>query len=242
MRLERLACVLSDWRFEISVEAQGARQSRFSTANLAPSVVVPIGTWPRRAGKDWRVGEPIQIVYSGAIDLRNGADLLPDIAAQLRERGVDFHMNITGGGPLLEELKLKIETLGLESRVSVLGYLKDEEKLEEVLSGSHIGLAPYALVGESFTYYADPSKVKAYAGFGLAIVTTRAVSNWQELEEARIAVVADADARALADDVVALTRHPQVLREYRSRARDFSMAYNWSKILGGAFDSICVDE
>ena len=60
------------------------------------------------------VGRLIEVGYSQQLD----------IYAQLKARGMPFHATIVGEGPLYDELKAKVDALGLEAQVTLAGKLQ----------------------------------------------------------------------------------------------------------------------
>jgi len=65
----------------------------------------------------------LRLVFSGRLVPIKGVDHLPEIAADLSRRGVDFTMTICGDGPLGPALRARVEELGLGSRVRFTGVL-----------------------------------------------------------------------------------------------------------------------
>ena len=70
--------------------------------------------------------EPLRIGYAGRVVIaQKRSDLLLTVAKKLEERGIDFRMEIAGTGSYEEELRLQIQTAGLENKARCLGMLKD---------------------------------------------------------------------------------------------------------------------
>ena len=62
------------------------------------------------------------------------------VAAGLRERGVDFRLDMIGDGALFQEIREQAKALGLEEQVAFLGYC-NPEKTREYMERAHIFLA-----------------------------------------------------------------------------------------------------
>ena len=62
------------------------------------------------------------------------------VAAALREQGIDFQLDMIGGGEMLEEMRELADTLGVEQQVSFPGYC-NPEKTREYMEKAHIFLA-----------------------------------------------------------------------------------------------------
>src|SRR5213076_1892382 len=63
------------------------------------------------------------IISIGRLVAFKGFEQLIDACAELTRRGLDFRCEIIGDGPLRENLQAKIDTLGLSSRLTLLGSL-----------------------------------------------------------------------------------------------------------------------
>jgi colanic acid/amylovoran biosynthesis glycosyltransferase len=68
-----------------------------------------------------RAGGPLRLVFSGRLAAMKGADHLPRVAAELRRLGVDFSLDVFGGGPLEAPIRQDLARLGLEQAVRLHG-------------------------------------------------------------------------------------------------------------------------
>lgn len=82
----------------------------------------------RRAGD-----KPLRLVFSGRLNAMKGADDLPKVAKALRERGVPFHFDICGAGPLEHAMRREVEREQLTDRVTFRGVLDFESELMPLL-------------------------------------------------------------------------------------------------------------
>lgn len=62
---------------------------------------------------------------AGRLVNQKGFDMLLLVAAQLKERGLRFRIEIAGEGPERSSLELKIDELGLSSHVNLKGFVND---------------------------------------------------------------------------------------------------------------------
>jgi len=70
-----------------------------------------------------REARPLRLVFGGRLIPMKGVRHLPDVAASLARRGVDFRFAVFGSGPLEGELRAAIARCGLGDRMEVLGPL-----------------------------------------------------------------------------------------------------------------------
>ncbi len=85
-----------------------------------------------------------RLVNIGRMVEQKGQAILIHAAAGLRDRGHDFELVIVGDGPMRSELERLIETLGLQDRVRITGYLSNQGVLEELLSARALVLPSFA--------------------------------------------------------------------------------------------------
>ena len=103
-------------------------------------------------------------------------------ASLLDRRGVEFEAQIAGRGPSESELREAVSQAGLDGRVSFVGFLSDHRDVEAFVAAGSVAVAPYDTEVESFTRFADPSKLRSYTAAGLPIVLTDVPPNAGELE------------------------------------------------------------
>lgn len=112
-----------------------------------------------------------RIVTLGRLSEEKGQDIIPEVAAELAARGVDFRWYLVGGGKLRTIIEDKAAALGVADRVVLLGtktnpypYLKDAD------------LYVQTSVHEGFCITLGEAKV-----FGLPIVSTNCAGAHEQL-------------------------------------------------------------
>lgn len=78
-------------------------------------------------------GEPLRLVFSGRLHPMKGAGDLPKLAKALRERGVPFHLDICGAGPIEHAMRREVEREGLGELVTFRGVLDFATELMPLL-------------------------------------------------------------------------------------------------------------
>src|SRR6266581_4057142 len=81
------------------------------------------------------------IVSVGRLVAFKGFEQLIDTCAELSRRGLDFRCEIIGDGPLRENLQAKIDTLGVSSRLTLLGSLSQTAVFEKLRTADIFALA-----------------------------------------------------------------------------------------------------
>ena len=92
------------------------------------------------AGKDQASQGQLRLLWAARmIDWKHPETAL-QVAAGLREQGIDFRLDMIGGGALAPEMQERARALGLEGRVAFLGYRSPEET-RDYMEKAHIFLA-----------------------------------------------------------------------------------------------------
>ncbi|MBV9607611.1 MAG: glycosyltransferase family 4 protein [Solirubrobacterales bacterium] len=230
-------CRHADLRVELSQAALQGRDLRhgLSADEGAPRVIAPIGAWldrvPTCPEDAW---ERRRIVFIGHLVERMGGDTVIQAAAALARRGVDFSVDIAGRGPLESELRAMASREGLEDRVRFHGFISDHRQLEALLAEAAIALAPYSTRVESFTRFADPSKLKSYLAAGLPILLTDVPPNAAELEREAGAEIVPDEPVAFADAIERLLAEPGHWGSRRGAALAYARQFDWTNIVATA--------
>ena len=233
--LDAYCCRHADLRVELSSAALEGRDARHGLGGGvgAPRVLAPIGAWldrvPVTPEDGWRSR---RVVFIGHLVERMGGDTVIEAIALLAERGVDVGADIAGRGPLESQLRAKAERRGLSDRVRFHGFISDHRELERLLAGAAVALAPYSTRVESFTRYADPSKLKSYLAAGLPILLTDVPPNAHELAEYAGAEVVHDDPEAFATAIERTLEDPEEWTRRRAAARRHARQFDWNSIVG----------
>nr|WP_319392938.1 glycosyltransferase family 4 protein [uncultured Desulfobacter sp.] len=108
----------------------------------------------------------VKILYLARLEKTKGVFDVVDSVKILIDKGVNVSLAITGDGPLLEELRVYIKSLGLPRQtISLLGYVRGEDKIR-ALTESSIYCFP--------TYFGEglPTSVLEAMAFAMPVITT----------------------------------------------------------------------
>jgi FkbM family methyltransferase len=180
------------------------------------------------------------IVYLGGVYKSKGSELFTDIVKNLIKKGYkDIKLHVIGGGDT-EKLKETLKEEGLENNVIVYGRSADQSKTEKLLLKCAVAIAPYNPNDKnSFSFYADPGKVKVYLGCGLPIVITEVPSIYKILVQEKAGLTANYDGKDFADKIEKVMED---IKNYRSNARRLGLKYSWDSIFSEAFDFVNYNE
>jgi len=158
------------------------------------------------SGKKLVFGLGRLVGYKGFTYLVGAAKHLPD----------DYMVVIGGQGPLKEELEQQIISENLENKVSLLGYMSDDE-VRSWLGACDVFALSSIWKTEAFAIV----QIEAMS-CGKPIVTARIPESgvaWVNEDKDSGLVVPTCDSKALADAIVALTADEEVYRQYSSRSK-----------------------
>lgn len=239
-RLDRMCCVRADARVELSAAARDARDRRHDLSSTrAPTHLVPMGAWLERVSKTSIDGfRERRVVFLSHLVRRQGADMLIDALAVLRDRGAGVVADVIGTGPEEERLRTQVRALALDDVVRFRGFVSDHLEVEKILASASLGVAPYRPGEDTFTAYADPGKLKAYLAAGLPILLTDVPPNASELAREGGARIIPFDAQAIANAVLHALAEPDTWRARRAAALAYAERFDWPRLLDGLLDNL----
>lgn len=118
-------CLVISSRIEKKLMQFGMKKEKLSYLEWK----IPCGAIINRT---WHVGnKPLQIGYAGRLTtIHKRVDLLPVLAANLREKGVCFQLNIAGEGEYGETLRQQAKKENLQDHITLVGYI-EREKIQD---------------------------------------------------------------------------------------------------------------
>lgn len=148
--------------------------------------------------RSYEVHNPARILYVGQIIRGKGVDLLLEACKMLRN---SFTLNILGKGNDSEHIKARIEELGLEDRITMVGFTYDVDRYyreADLVVVPSRWQEPFGLIGtEAF------NQCKPVVGFDVGGIT-----EWLHNGENGVAA-AEGDVAGLAAGIDYLIEHPE---------------------------------
>jgi glycosyltransferase involved in cell wall biosynthesis len=232
-RLDAMVCRRADLRVEVSEPALAARNERHGLGSeAAPATVAPIGAWvdrtPTTPEDGWKAR---RVIFLGHLVPRQGVGKLVEALSLLAARGVEFEAEVAGRGPIEDALRAQVADAGLDRRVRFVGFLSDHREVEAFVAAGSVAVAPYDTEVESFTRYADPSKLRSYTAAGLPIVLTDVPPNARELAAEAGAEVVPFTAEGLAAGIERALVSPEEWQRRRRLALEYSKDFSWDVIV-----------
>ncbi len=158
-----------------------------------------------------RAPGPLRIICVASFEEVKGHRYVVDACARLRERGVDFVVDLIGGGPLRGEVERQIADAGLRDRFTLHGML-DRAAVAEMLRSADVKVLASSPTREGKREGMPNVLIEAMAA-GLPVVSTQ-LTGIPELVETGVTgiLVPPADGPALAEALEELARDPALRR------------------------------
>lgn len=142
------------------------------------------------------------IAFTGNIGYAQGLDILPEVAAILKERACDVLFKIVGDGRYKEELIHEIEKRNVVDMFELVGR-KPAEDIPQILAESDAAFLSF--MDNPLFAKTIPAKLQSYMACGMPIIASATGESQRIIEEAGCGVCcAIGDAKTLAEEIEAL--------------------------------------
>ena len=138
-----------DQQISVSCANQAFSAATFKTKSIVIPNMVNFSEF-QPPSKFKRNNKKVTLLYLGRLTKRKGCEFLFDALDKIVDEhpNIDFHLNVAGKGELLESLKSKVLNLGLDSQISFLGFVTNQQKVE-LMRNADISIFP-SYSGECF--------------------------------------------------------------------------------------------
>ncbi len=231
--MDRISCYNSDINWVVAKHMINARRKNgVLLKKCSPFFEVPIGFHQKEIKiPDFSEVDKFHLVFVGFLAKKQGLQLAIGSLPKIISVFPKVHMTIIGTGDYEKTLKGLVKRFDLENKIKFRGFIENHREVEKVLTKAGIGIAPYRPESESFTYYADPGKIKLYLGCGLPIITTGVPFISKKIKNNGAGMVIDYDERAFRDAVRKIIGTDTTFSSYKKAAIKFAAEYDVEKIL-----------
>lgn len=218
--------------------ARGRRKTK-GLNFLKKQKVVPIGVWfDMVKRRPFDKVKKHQLLFLGNLLEKQGVQVVINAIPAIIKEIPDFHFLIVGGGVYEKSLREQVNKMGLAKYVTFSGWIKDRKKLNELIPESVCAIAPYNPKKASYSYYADPTKIKDYLSAGLPVILTNVSYNAKEIERKKCGIVVNYKKEDIARTVINILGDEDKLRIYRENAVKYAKQFDWSKIFNQALSKL----
>jgi len=229
--LDHVCVKYCDETWNLSPRMEEGRKKFFNVSSRTQKLV-PIGIWYKRI----RVPPFARIkrnsaVFAGHLIEKQGIQNILQAIPEIIKVKPDFIFEIFGDGefkPTLEALTIR---LNIQEHVKFHGYIQDHTDLEEKISKGAFAFALYdkydAKGNFTFTYFADPGKIKLFLACGLPVLLTDVSYNAHDLVAAKCGLLIGRGRKSISSTAIKLLKDPTLLKMYKKNARDYAKRFDW---------------
>jgi len=190
--------------------------------------VVPYGVWVDRIKKySYEECEKNTLVFMGHLLEKQGVQLVLRAIPEVIKKVPDFKFKIIGGGSYWGELAKLVKELKVEKYCDFKGKIENDVELEDGIAKSCVAIAPYIKSLDTWTYYADPGKVKKYLGCGVPVLLTNVPWNASNIEKARCGLIINED-NFVKDIILLMSKDVNI--EFRQNCIKFAKSFDYNVI------------
>jgi len=238
-KADRFCVKNSDETWNLSPRMEQARKDYFGFSG-GHQKVVPVGVWlDRIKPKPYDEVEKHTAVFMGHITKKQGIQHVIEAIPEILKQIPDFKLLVIGDGDYLDELKKLASSLGVASFISFSGYIEDASLVEDMITRCAVALALYDLYDDdgnlTFTYYADPSKIKVYLSCGLLVLTSDYILELAPYKDTNV-LLGVSDSNNFAGTLIKLMSSD--MNYLRTGALDLSKEYAWQKLFSSALSGL----
>ncbi len=146
--------------------------------------LVPYGVWLSRIDRyPYKNCQKNTLVFMGNLLEKQGVQQVIKQIHNLIKKKPDFRFKIIGDGGYKQELVKLARDLKVLRYCDFKGKIDDQQELEREIAISCLAIAPYVKELDTWTYFADPGKVKTFLACGVPVLLTDLPWNAKQIEE-----------------------------------------------------------
>lgn len=196
-----------------------------------PQIVVPLGMWYDRIPKiPTKKKDRHTIVFMGHILEKQGLDAVINALPMIIRSVPQIKLRIIGTGPYEKKLESLAKAKGVDKHIEFLGYIEKHEDVEKLLAQSTVAVAPYKPDPESFTYFADPGKIKNYLAAGLPVILTDVPAIAKEIKNKEAGIICDYNPERIAQCIITFLADRRRLKRFSKNATKYAKSFDWNII------------
>lgn len=229
--------------WNVSPRIERARKKKWGkeSKRFVKQIVVPLGMWYDRIPKvPFSKKNRYRVIFMGHLLEKQGLQIVIEAMPAILKKLPKAELIVIGAGPYEEKLKQLVANKKLEKHVKFLGYIKDHKNVEKELAKSMLAVATYKPSKDSFTYFADPGKIKNYLGAGLPIVLTDVPQIGKVIEKKKSGYLTKYNKFSVANKILLILANENKLREFSKNTRSMAREFDWNIVFRNALKETVV--
>jgi glycosyltransferase involved in cell wall biosynthesis len=192
--------------------------------------VVPYGVWKSRIKKyTYEKCEKNTIVFMGHLLEKQGAQLIIKTLPALIKNNPKITFKIIGTGSYKKELYDLAKSLNVLSNCDFKGKIEDHRVLENEIAKSCVAVGPYIKKLDTWTYYADPGKIKTYLACGVPVLLTDIPWNAEDIEKNKAGIIISENIKEIEKKLLYIMK-PSINSVFRKNAVSYSTNFDYITI------------
>jgi len=175
------------------------------------------------------------IVFMGHLRKNKGIEMLLEVFSEVCLKVKKARLIIIGGGELEQKLKKQAKKLKIKDRIIFTGYVPSHSRIEEMMTKCAVSVAPYVPDLNSFSFYSDVGKAKAYLACGLPVIITKVPKIAWEIEKEKAGIAVNYDKEEIKEAIIKLLTKDSLYKKMRENAVKFGSNFTWEKTFNNAF-------
>lgn len=197
----------------------------------------PFGIWLDKPPEPKLKSKTPLLLFSGHLLPKQGVQLAISALPTIIKKIPNLHFSVVGAGEYETELKKLAQDLHVSSYITFHGRT-DNKAYFKLLRQAWLGLSTFDPKLDTFSYYADPAKIKMYLGSGLPVILTDIPYIAKEIQASQAGAIVPYDAKQFAKVVINLLKDKQLLCRYSQNAWKMAQKYDWDKVLGNQLSQL----
>lgn len=228
-KIDQFCVKYADETWNLSPRMEWGRKKYFDFSG-GNQKVVPVGVWLDRINlKVKKI--PNSLVFMGHVTKKQGIQNVIREIPKIIKKIPRFTFIIIGGGDYLGSLEALAKNLKVSRYVEFKGYIKDHREIERLLPQYSLAIAPYEKFDEnghlSFTYFADPAKIKLYLACGLPVLVSDVSYNAKDIEEQKCGMIFGDN---LSKEIISLLIDSHKILVFQKNSLNYAKRFDWKKI------------
>lgn len=186
--------------------------------------------FPYRAASSYPVripGQPFAVMYHGSLVERNGLELAVDALARLHKTIPAIELRVYGRStPYLEQVMVKVHSLGLDGHVRYCGAKTLEELVHEI-EACDVGIVPNQR--NTFTDINTPTRIFEYLALGKPVIAPRTPGIQDYFDPNSLLFFDSGNAEQLAERIEYVESHTGEAVAVAERGQKVYLAHTWQR-------------
>jgi len=181
---------------------------------------------------------PFRLAFLGSLRKDTAIYESIDVIDNCIKNGMKVELLVIGSGSEEKYVKEYIREKGIVDAIKFYGFEDRGEKIANILSKCHLGLALYPTYPYSPNWFLTSGKFRRYISQGLPVIVSTVPYFSKYIYDYNAGIIVDNDPEEIAQMLLKIYNNPSMLKDMRKGVDELHNTYHADKILEKAFSSI----